>query len=135
MKDALIRTIIAGLFFGMWPLLMNRSGLAGNLSSAAFAGIALLIVLPFAVHGGFQSLQTVKMSFVVAAGIAGGIGLLAFNGMLARVTREQVGMMFVIMIMVQATVPVVYHIVMTGDYSLRKLAGILAAFVAIILLG
>lgn len=134
MNDVYIRAILAGVFFGMWPLLMNRSGLAGNLSSAVFAGIAFITVLPFALKEGLHSFQTATVSLAVAAGVCGAIGLLAFNGMLARVSKERVGTMFVLMILVQVTVPIIYQAVMTGDYSAKRVVGSIAALIAVILL-
>jgi len=136
MNDLVLKSVMAGLMFGIWPLLMQRSGLSGNVSSAIFAGVAFLIVVPFAIHSGvIGAIKLAPLPMLgLVAGIFGGIGLLFLNGMLAKVSVEQVGIMFVIMILVQLMVPVLYQFAITGDYSVQKIVGVIAAFVAVILL-
>ncbi|OHA88377.1 MAG: hypothetical protein A2653_02295 [Candidatus Zambryskibacteria bacterium RIFCSPHIGHO2_01_FULL_43_25] len=135
MTDLYSRTILAGIFFGFWPLLMNRSGLNGNVASLVQSCVALTVIIPFAVTSGFQTLHTARIEFALAAGVVAVSGLLTFNSMLAKVTKEQVGMLFVMMIMVQVSLPVVYHMVQNGEYTLKQIVGVLAAFLAIFLLG
>ena len=125
-----VYAIVAGLLFGTWPLMMQRTGLDGNVSSAVFAGTAFILVFSFALREGFASLTQANLPLAFAAGVVGGIGLLFFNGMLFKISLEEVASMFLLMIMVQISVPVIYHSYQTGDFSPRKLAGFGAAFVA-----
>lgn len=37
MNELQLRAVIAGVLFAVWPLVMNRSGVSGNLASGAFA--------------------------------------------------------------------------------------------------
>ena len=46
-----LKAIIAGLLFGAWPILMQRSHLPGNIQSFVFAGGTFLIVSFFAISG------------------------------------------------------------------------------------
>ncbi|OGU30376.1 MAG: hypothetical protein A2057_11975 [Ignavibacteria bacterium GWA2_35_9] len=48
MESLEIKSIVAGILFGIWPLFLNRSGLTGNLGTFVFATIVLLCVFPFA---------------------------------------------------------------------------------------
>jgi len=41
--------LLAGLLFGAWPLLMNKGGLNGNVSSAILILISSIFILPIAV--------------------------------------------------------------------------------------
>lgn len=134
MNSVYLRAVIAGVFFGMWPLLMKRSGLGGNLSAVAFTGIAFLILLPFALTEGFQSLREAALPFVVASGVCGAIGFTNFSGLITLTPRERLGSMIVIMILTQIAVPVIYEAVVTADYSLKKILGTLMAFAAAVLL-
>jgi hypothetical protein len=123
-----LQAIFAGVLFGLWPLFMNRSGLEGNVSSTVF-GIAVLVgVAPFALNTGFGSLANANWLMIVLAGVTGALGLLSFNGMLAKATAETVGVMFVLMIVTQTMIPAIYHIAMNG-VSATKLVGILLALI------
>lgn len=126
--------VMAGVFFGIWPLLMNRSGLSGNVATAAFTAIVLIGVVPFAFASGGASLGSANWTAVALAGALGALGLLSFNGMLAGASTAAVGQLFVLMTVVQIAIPAIYHVVMTGDIQLTKLAGFAAAIVAAFLL-
>ena len=76
----------------------------------------------------------INWKMVAAAGIAGAIGVLFFNGMLAKATKENVGMLFVIMIVVQTTIPAINYAIMNGGMSPSKIIGFVMAFAAAILL-
>ena len=134
MSGIYVRAILAGIFFGLWPLLMKKSGLGGNLSAVVFTGIAFLVILPFALHEGFQSLREAALPFVVAAGVCGAIGFMNFNGMITLTPKERLGSMIVIMVLTQITVPVIYEALVTGDYSPKKILGTIMAFAAAVLL-
>ncbi len=128
------KALIAGIFFGVWPLLMQRSGLGGNVSSLAFAVLVALCVSPFALSS-IGDLSGVKWAFVVSAGIAGAVGILSFNGMLAKATAQNVSVLFVLMIVTQTAVPAIYGIIMNGGrLSLVRLAGFALAIASAILL-
>lgn len=134
MKVEMYYALVAGLLFGGWPLVMNRSGLSGYASAAIFAGLAFLTVLPFAGAKGAveEVLQTPAngLTFAFIAAFMGGLGLIAFNTMLAKSDPKEVGLMLIFMIMVQMALPAVSYMVQAGELSPRKLSGIALAFVA-----
>ena len=132
-----LKAAIAGVFFGLWPLFMNRSGLSGNVSSMVFTAVVLICVTPFALRhiaGGTENFAQVSWTMAAAAGIAGAIGVMAFNGMLAQATPQSVGTLFVVMIVVQTTVPAIYSAVMNGEVTLTKATGFVFAGLAAVLL-
>jgi len=128
-----IKSVAAGILFGIWPLFMNRSGLAGNLGTFVFASVVLLCVFPFAA-GNFSNLGNVHWIWAIAAGVFGALGLLAFNSVLSKATPQTLGTFFVLMIVVQIVIPAVYQAIMGGGVSFTKLAGFILAAVAAFLL-
>ena len=71
---------------------------------------------------------------VALACTAAALGLLAFNSGLAKVTPQEVGAFFALMIVVQITVPALHHIIETGEISVTKLSGFVVAGIAAYLL-
>lgn len=134
MNDLYMKAILAGVLFGIWPLFMNRSGLNGNVSSAAFCLAALAGVAPFAIYSNGLSLPNANWLMVILAGAAGAVGLLFFNGMLASASLQNVGALFVLTTVAQVTVAASYQVVMSGHLSLDKIGGYIAAVAAAYLL-
>lgn len=125
-----IKAVLAGIFFGIWPLFMNRSGLSGNVSSVVFSLGTFIALIPIAIGSNGFNLPQAKWSMVALACGTAAIGLLAFNGMLAGANPKDVGTLFVIMIVVQTATPALYQVVMNGNISAPKLAGFVLAGVA-----
>lgn len=122
--------LLAGLFFGLWPLFMNRSGLSGNLSALAFSGLVAIVVLPFAWKELGSNMSNVKILMVLAAGLLGGFGVMNFNGGLAKTEPKHLGTFFAIMIVVQTAVPAIYHAAMNGKLTWTQVAGFACAIAA-----
>jgi hypothetical protein len=135
MNELVVRSLLAGLFWGYWPLAMNRSGLTGNFSSLIFAGGVLILVFPFALWSGPGTMvAAVGWRWAATAALAGGIGLLMFNGMLAKAPTTDVGRYFLVMLLVQLMVPAVTQIVVSRSLPVGRGVGLVAAFVAVVLL-
>lgn len=128
-----VRALIAGIFFGMWPLFMNRSGLNGNVASTAFTVGVLICVTPFAL-GSLGNLGKPNWKMIIGASIIGSIGLLLFNGMLAKATPQNVSAYFAVMILAQVSVPAIYNIIETGKMTTTKGFGFLLAIISGVLL-
>ena len=133
MDNLQIKALLAGLFFGLWPLFMNKSGLNGNVSAMAFSGLVLVFVSPFALSN-IGDLSNIKWLMVVGAGLFGALGVMSFNGMLAKATPQAVSTLFVLMIVVQTAIPAVYQVIMNGGLSLTKGLGFALAAIAAVLL-
>ena len=130
-----MKAALAGIFFGIWPLFMNRSGLSGNVSSAIFSLGTLVILLPVAIaSNNGMSLPSANWLMVGTACILAAFGLLSFNGMLAGASPKEVGTLFVIMIVVQTATPAMYSIVLNGGMNWSKMCGFVAAIIAAVLL-
>jgi hypothetical protein len=128
-----VKAVISGILFGIWPLLMNRSGLSGNLSTFVFATVVFLCV--FVVS--FSSLQNITITslpWAIGAGVVGALALLVFNSMLAKATPQAVGTFIVLMIITQILVPAIYQAIMNGGLPASKIAGFVLAIVAAVLL-
>lgn len=134
MGELYLKATLAGVFFGIWPLFMNRSGLGGNTSSAAFCLVALVGVLPFALQSTGITLPNANWLMVIFAGAFGAAGLLVFGGILAKATPQNIGTIFVFMTVVQITVAAVYQTFMNGGASFSKIGGYITAGVAAYLL-
>ena len=133
MDSLQVKALLAGLFFGLWPLLMNKSGLSGNVSAMAFSGLVLVFVTPFAI-GDIGHMTNIRWMMVVGAGLFGAVGVMFFNGMLARATPQSVSTLFVLMIVVQTAVPAIYQAIINGGVSLTKGIGFALAAIAAVLL-
>lgn len=137
MDSLQIKALLAGVFFGLWPLFMNKSGLNGLMSPMFFALIALTCVLPFGLRRiatNPEDLVHVGWTMVILAGVFGAAGTIFFNDMLAKATPQSVGTLFVLMIVVQISIPAIYSAVMNGGVSPSKAIGFALAAVASILL-
>ena len=133
MNEAVLRMITAGVLFGMWPLIMNKSGLSGNTSTVLFTAVILVIVVPVGMYTGF-TLSGSKWWFAVIAACAGALGLLIFNTGLSKAAPEEVGKLFVILTVVQVAIPACYHVYLSGELTLKTGIGFAAAVLAAILL-
>lgn len=130
----LILAFYAGLSFGAWPLLMNRSNLTGFLSAAVFVSISLVVIVPFTWYGGVQSLYAADWKYAILAGVVGSLGLLAFTSMLANSTPQTVGPLFIITLLTQVVVAAVYDAHMNGSFPKERIIGLVAAVIAVIFL-
>lgn len=134
MTELHVRAIIAGIFFGLWPLFMNRSGVNGNVAAVMFSFGVFLLILPFAMHSGGSSLANAKWMMVVAAIFFGSLGLLNLNNVLERTTPQNVSSFFLLALISQMTVPAIYQVIVTGNLTPSRGIGFLAAIIAAILL-
>jgi len=130
-----IKAVLTGILFGLWPLLMNKSGLSGNAASFTLAAGMLICFLPFSVGSiGALFSGNVKVLFVLGAIISGSAGILLLNGILAKTNPQAVSALLVLIFVTQIVVPSIYHIFVTGGLTLVKGTGFALAVIAAILL-
>lgn len=129
MYQLVIKALVAGVFFGLWPLFINRSGMSGSASSFVLTCVTLVFVTPVAIYN-WDSTTGTNWLMVLGAGITASLGLLAFNSMLSKATPQNVGVFFVVMITMQISVPAVYTSYMMGGLTMTKLFGFLLAIIA-----
>ncbi len=133
MNDSTLKMIAAGILFGMWPLLMKKSGLDSTTSTVMFAVMVLLFVIPVGTYHGLTFTDS-KWWFAILAGASGALGLLVFNSGISEVSQKDVGKMFIFMIVVQIVVPALYHVYTNGGLTIRTASGFAAAILTAILL-
>ena len=133
MNKVIFEMIAAGVLFGAWPLLMNRSGLNGMTASAAFVIVVFLIIMPVALKSGL-AFSGSKWGYALAAGVCSACGLLILNDGLSLISTEEVAKMFIIMLVVQASVPAVYDIIVNQHFVLKSTAGFVFALLAVVCL-
>ena len=120
----IVKGVVSGLFFGAWPLLMNRSKMPSGVSAIVLGLVSTAIVAPFGI--GDLKLSVIMASdwkYAVFAGIASGVGIVFFNGGLAATNDETVSGFFVVMIIVQVSVAAVYNIAVTGNLNASRIFG------------
>lgn len=133
MDSLSVKAVLTGILFGIWPLLMNRSGLSGNISSLVLVIVMLVCILPFSI-GDFGEIFNANLMFAVGAAILGAAGILLLNGILFKVTPQNVGPLLVLIFVTQIIMPSIYHIIMTGGITATKGIGFTLAVIAAILL-
>ena len=126
--------VAAGIFFGAWPLLMNRSGLHGLPAAILLSGFTTVCVVTVGMLTNNISFTGIHWGFALSAGATGAIGLIVFNAGLANATPAVVGKLFIMMILVQTAIPAVYHTIVNQHLDAKTGAGLLAAFTAAYLL-
>lgn len=133
MDSLSVKAILTGILFGSWPLLMNRSGLGGNISSFVLVIVMLVCILPFSI-GNFGEIFNANLMFAVGAAVLGAAGILLLNGILFKATSQNLGPLLVLVFVAQIVVSSVYHIIMTGGITVTKGIGFTLAVVTAILL-
>lgn len=129
----ILAALVSGFFFGLWPLIMKRSGLDGFTSALLFELVALLTVMPFSIHSGITIANT-KWWFGVTAGVVAGFGLVIFTSALAKATQFEVAKVFLIMLAIQAAVPALYSVIINNGLNIRTGFGLVTAILTVILL-
>ncbi|MDD5289934.1 MAG: hypothetical protein PHT40_01880 [Patescibacteria group bacterium] len=128
---------LAGILFGTYPLFINRSGLNGNVAAGFYCLMCLVVILPLALRS-IDNAELAKANWVMAitASIIGAIGTLALNDFLFKTKRspEKAASLYLIMLMIQISVPAFYKCIITRQVSLAKIIGFLAAILAAFLL-
>lgn len=133
MSSDVWKMVITGIVFGVWPLLMNKSGLSGGTATATIAFFVLLLVAPVGIYDGLVFTGS-RWWFAILAGFFAAAGMLMFNSMLAGATHDSVGRLFVIMLVFQIAVPAIYHVCANGGLTIKSSAGFLAAITTVLLL-
>lgn len=132
--ENILKVVIAGIAFGCWPLLMNKSALSPNTATFMSVVLPAFIVGPIVLYKGLTIPEGNLWWFGVAAAVVTSIGLIIFNSTIVQVAPQDAGRLFLIMLMAQISVPAVYHVVVNHGLSWRVAVGLLAAGAACILL-
>src|ERR1035437_620147 len=111
MESFVMKAVLTGIFFGIWPIIMNKSGLGGNFSSFIFTGVMLIfMIIPAVISFNKTPTTGVSWAFVVTAGILGAIGMLIFNNMLGSAPIKKIGLLIVIVTITQTVAPAIFQV-------------------------
>ncbi len=123
MNKPILLTLVAGALFGVWPLIMNKSGFNGYMaavvfgSCVAFAGFVAQMV--------FQSDPThpIFMRRAVLAGIIGAVGTLCYTAAFSQPGKIDLATLVVLQVVMQVMVPAIYQAISTKSMSINTLIG------------
>jgi hypothetical protein len=129
-----IKIGLAGALFGVWPLIMNRSGLEGIPSATVFVIIQVIIVASVGIYIGLPG-PSFNWTAAIGASFLSSVGILTFVDAMVKAPKQDAGRLLIIMTLVQIAAAALYHsFFIGGDAILRHGAGIAAAVLAIFLL-
>jgi len=133
----------AGLCAGAWPLVMKPANLGGGAIAISYCVFSLaaalfLFVVVEKLQAPAQAGVPAGWWWAIAASILAAAALLLLSIVIPQVSREKLGAVYAVLILVQITVPVLYHTVLQlyehHAADPRRLAGAAAALIAAYLL-
>lgn len=133
MDKSQIQAVLAGLMFGIYPLLLNKSKLGGNIMAAVFTFAVFMFIFPFAT-GQIKNLAGADWRMLLGSAAVSAIGMMCMTSYLASSSQSSVGLLVILMVVIQAIVTACYQIAMDRGVSLAKVVGFGCATAAIILL-
>ncbi len=129
-------SILAGFLFGLWPLVMKKSGLTPMAAAFTLTAVSLVVCLPFLGRVDYQTtgFLTIGFGLAMVAGVMNGFGTIAFQKMLADKNVEiAVGILLVIL--TQVVVTAIGGRLFYGElFTTKKVAGLVTSVVAVYLL-
>ncbi len=133
MEKLQLRAILAGAFFGIYPLLLNRSNIKGNVMAAIFSFMVAVFILPFALNE-LRSLVVADWRMLIGASAVSAIAMMSMTSFLAASDRTSAGLLVLLMIITQATVTGIYQAFMDKGISVNKILGFAFAIAAVVFL-
>lgn len=133
MNERALLSAVAGVCFGLWPLVMNRLRLDPFVTVIVFLAGSLLFALPVAFFGNWSAITGSHVKIAAVACLVSAVGTICFNRMLAITSPADVAGMFLLMLVVQVAIPAA--LLLRNGASTRQIAGLVAAAVAVVLLG
>jgi hypothetical protein len=130
----ILMTVLAGICFAIWPMVLQTSKLKGGLASVIFSFIVGAMIIPVVMfQGGFVVAGTL-WSRVVIACVFGAAGLALFNTAMAQVKPLQAATLIVIVNVTQAAAIAAYSVYSNSAITSTQMIGFLFAGVAVYLL-
>jgi hypothetical protein len=135
MDNLFLRTIVAGLFFALWPICMNRSGLSATSAVLAVVTGVAVIVVPFVLYKGIGPVpQGMQWLAVAGACVTCAVGFLCWGSVLTAATPASLGPYFLSLVLAQIGTSALYQVITSGGLTPAKAAGFVAAGAAAYLL-
>lgn len=129
----ILMSIATGLFFAVWPLRMNQSGLPGAAALFTYAcvSIATATVAILVSPGAWAALRGRALVIGAQAGVLNVIGVLMFTAMLASASRSDAPRYILIVMITQVTVNAVWAAYQAGSFEPRVLLGFVTALTTV----
>ena len=127
--------VIAGLCFGIWPLIMKSSGLNAIMAAFVLTAVSLLVYLPF-LKGSFDQTTFFKTGIILAvvSGLLNGIGTIAFQKMVGAKDMD-ITQVVLMVIIIQIVITAIGGRLFYEDlFTIKKAIGIPVAGLAAYLL-
>jgi drug/metabolite transporter (DMT)-like permease len=135
MKNLQILAAIAGICFGLWPIVANKSGVKPYGAALIISAVGFIFIIPMCMMtGGIQSIKMGNWKMLILAGVISTVGFLCINESMSKVDVKRVSELIMILLLVDAVVQGGNHLLTNGGLSLSKLAGFLLGGIAIWLL-
>ena len=134
MNELQIRAVVAGILFGMWPILMSRSHLNGYISPTLIGLVLFVGSLPLTLLNLNKITPDVVWRLAIASTVVILMGNFVFAVMLEHSPKDKLSSLFVLMLVAQIAVPALYQIFLAGKVTASQAAGFAAAAVAAYLL-
>lgn len=134
-KSSFLLCLVAGTFFGSWPLIMRSSGLNYVVAALALQLGSFIVFTPL-LSGRANTTTILAVGVLVGllAGIVNGFGQLSFQK-LVSLKDVEISRFTVIVVTLQIIISVVGgYVIYHEPFTVRKTAGIVAAIVAVNLL-
>lgn len=133
---------LAGLCAGAWPLVMKPANFGGGAIAVSYCIFSLVAALALLAREGLRVGAEVDMPVVwqwaAVASTLAAVALLFFSIVIPQVPREKLGAVYAVLMLVQISVPVLYHMALQlyehHTVDLKHLAGAVAALIAAYLL-
>ncbi|QQS22760.1 hypothetical protein IPM19_03980 [bacterium] len=129
-----VAAIVTGFLFAWWPLMMQRTNLSSFWQGAVFSAFVTVSMVIPAVLNGTASWQNADWKFAIIAGVSGALGMVVFTSMLSSSTPIEIGPLLTTMLITQVAVAAIYHAVVNGEVSSKKIVGFVLTGVVVYLL-
>ncbi|MDB5259041.1 MAG: hypothetical protein JWO73_249 [Candidatus Taylorbacteria bacterium] len=126
-------SVIAGIFFGIYPMLLSQGKASPFLSATMFTFVVWAFVSMFGANE-LREMGKTNWKMIVGAGVASGIGMLCFCGVLSKASKSEVAKLIVLMTIVQIVTTAIWKSIESKSMSLRECLGYATAAVTVALL-
>lgn len=129
----LLMSIATGVFFCVWPLRMNQSGLPGPAAMFVYASVTIVAsTLVLLLSGGaWEAIRGRALWIGVQAGVLNVLGVLAFTTMLSKASPLEAPRQILIAIITQTTLNGVWASYQAGSLEPRFALGFVTALATV----
>jgi hypothetical protein len=127
-------SLIIGICFGLWPFIMNKSNLDLRFAPILASIIALIMTVINLFYFSSGELKTMNAKNLIIGCLASVIcsfGVINFYKILSRTSPQELAIIFIVITLIQVSIPVLINIVVSGELTLNKAVGFLCAFLSI----